>query len=216
MRSYFVTLGFNETFLLRLLSETSAREDDSLTIIVPSPISSGTEAALDNLKVQAERLYGLTPRVVEISLEGSFVELLGRVLDQVLVLAQPIITDLTLGMRMLDSLILTALIVTGKEFQAYVRDESGGGKVISFGKSEINALMRQYSVEEMRLLDALRRTGDIRELASTLGKSEKTLQNKVSELKRFGIVTMVGRDRKVRLTPLGECVMKLVEGRTRS
>ncbi|MEM0033348.1 MAG: CRISPR-associated transcriptional regulator Csa3, partial [Saccharolobus sp.] len=56
MKSYFVTMGFNETFLLRLLNETSAQKEDNLVIIVPSPIISGTRTAIDSLRAQTSRL----------------------------------------------------------------------------------------------------------------------------------------------------------------
>ena len=37
MKSYFVTLGFNEAFLLRLLAETNAVQEDRLIIAAPRP-----------------------------------------------------------------------------------------------------------------------------------------------------------------------------------
>uniref|UniRef100_UPI0001E3063C CSA3 n=1 Tax=Saccharolobus solfataricus (strain ATCC 35092 / DSM 1617 / JCM 11322 / P2) TaxID=273057 RepID=UPI0001E3063C len=210
MKSYFVTMGFNETFLLRLLNETSAQKEDSLVIVVPSPIVSGTRAAIESLRAQISRLNYPPPRIYEIEIT-DFNLALSKILDIILTLPEPIISDLTMGMRMINTLILLGIIVSRKRFTVYVRDEGGGSRVISFNDNTIRALMRDYSREEMKLLNVLYETKGtgITELAKMLDKSEKTLINKIAELKKFGILTQKGKDRKVELNELGLNVIKL-------
>ncbi|WP_338602870.1 CRISPR-associated CARF protein Csa3 [Sulfolobus tengchongensis] len=212
MKSYFVTLGFNETYLLRLLNETSAQKEDKLVIVVPSPIVSGTRTAIENVKIQSYRLHYPEPEVHEIKL-SDFNTTLSQILDYLLPLPEPIISDLTIGMRMFNSLILINILISKKKFTVYLRDEGGGSTVISFNDNAINALLRDYTKEEMRMLDVIKRNNGISttELAKVLGKSEKTLLNKITELKKIGIVTQKGKDRKVEITPLGENAMKLIE-----
>ncbi|AWR98098.1 CRISPR locus-related DNA-binding protein [Acidianus sulfidivorans JP7] len=210
MKSYFVTMGFNETFLLRLLNETSAQKEDNVIIIVPSPIVSGTAAAIDSLKAQTSRLNYPIPRVYEIDI-NNFNSSLSKILDILLPLPEPIISDLTMGMRMINALILFAIVVSRKKFTVYVRDEGGGSKVISFNDNIVRALMKDYSSEEMKLLNLLYETKGIgvTEIAKMLNKSEKTLINKLAELKKLGILTQKGKDRKVELNELGLNVIKL-------
>ncbi|BFH74683.1 hypothetical protein SJAV_26270 [Sulfurisphaera javensis] len=96
MKSYFVTLGFNETYFLRLLNQTSAQKEDKLIIVVPSPIAGGTRDALDNLRVEALKLHYPEPTIYEITLSDFFNFLPDH-------LPEPIITDLSIGMRMTNS-----------------------------------------------------------------------------------------------------------------
>jgi CRISPR locus-related DNA-binding protein len=215
VKSYFVTLGFNETFLLRLLNETSAQRGDNLTVVVPSPVSSGTRMAFENLRVQAGRLYGVEPQLVEVAVPGEFAEVFPKFVDLILPMGEPVITDLTVGMRSFDVFILLSLLVSGKDFQVYVRDENGGW-VMGFGRREVRALLRDYSAEEIRLLlEVEKGKTSLEELARVLGKAGKTVQNKVSELKKFSLLHQAGKDRAVTLTPLGKAVIRLRVGTQR-
>lgn len=209
MKSYFVTLGFNETFLLRLLYETSAQKEDKLVIVVPSPIVSGTKTALESIKAQAVKLNYPEPEVHEIEI-SDFDKAFSQILDYLLPLPEPVVSDLTLGMRMMNVLILLALIVSGKKFTVYVREESGGSRMITFNDNVVKALLRDYSKEELKLLSVLVNNSlSVSELATSLGKSEKTVLNKLAELKKLGLLTQKGKDRKVELSTLGLNVVKL-------
>ncbi|WCM36859.1 CRISPR locus-related DNA-binding protein [Sulfolobus islandicus] len=212
MKSYFVTLGFNETYLLRLLNETSAQREDKLLIVVPSPIVEGTKAAIENLKIQTLRLRYPNPEIIEIKI-SSFDDILSQLLDNLLPLQEPVISDLTMGMRLMNTLILIAILVSRKKFTIYLRDENGGSRVVSFTSSDINALFKEYSSEEFKMLYSIFRNNAIStfELSKILGKSEKTIQNKISELKKLGILTQKGKDRTVELTSLGLNVIKLIK-----
>jgi len=209
MKSYFVTLGFTESFLLRLLYETSAQREDKLVIVVPSPIVSGTKSTIESIKATAARLNYPEPEVYEIEI-SDFDRAFSQILDRLLPLPEPIISDLTLGMRLMNALILLAIIVSGKRFTIYVRDEGGGSRVMSFNENITRALLREYSKEELKLLSTLANNSlSVSELAKALGKSEKTLLNKLGELKKLGILSQKGKDRKVELTSLGLNVVKI-------
>ncbi|BDB98537.1 CRISPR-associated CARF protein Csa3 [Saccharolobus caldissimus] len=212
MKSYFVTLGFNETYLLRLLNETSAQKEDKLLIVIPSPIVEGTKAAIENLRIQTLRLHYPNPEIIEIKI-STFDDILSQLLDNLLPLQEPIISDLTMGMRLMDALILIAILVSRKKFTIYLRDENGGSRVVSFNSSDMNALFKEYSSEEFKMLYTIFKNNTITtfELSKILGKSEKTIQNKISELKKLGILTQKGKDRTVELTSLGLNVIKLIK-----
>ena len=206
MKSYFVTLGFNEAFLLRLLAETNAVQEDRLVIVVPKPMAEGTKSALENVRAQAVRLKYPAPEVREIEL-SSFDSALLDIISALVPLQEPIITDLSMGMRMVNALILLSLIVTGKQFRAYLREE-GSGRAMSFTDQDLRALLNDYSGEDLKLLSVLSSSPmRLDELAKSLGKSEKTVMNRASELKKLGLVKVAGKDRQVELTGLGKVLL---------
>ena len=206
MKSYFVTLGFNESFLLRLLAETNAAQDDRLVIVVPRPMAEGTRNALENVKAQAVRLKYPTPEVREIGLD-SFESALFEVVSALIPLKEPIITDLSMGMRMVDALILVSLLVTGKQFRVYLREETTG-RPVSFSSQDLRALLNDYSGEDLKLLSALSSSPmRLEDLAKAVGRSEKTVMNRISELKRLGLIRVTGKDRQVELTGLGKVLL---------
>ncbi|MGC9105424.1 MAG: CRISPR-associated CARF protein Csa3 [Thermoprotei archaeon] len=133
MKSYFTTLGYTEQFVLRLLAETSASPDDPFVIVVPSPITSSTRTALENLNAFCSRANYPPPKVVEVAFD-SLESLLSSVLDALLPLPEPVITDLTVGMRLFDVAILLALVSSRKRFVAYLR-EIGQGRGIRSARS---------------------------------------------------------------------------------
>lgn len=212
MKSYFTTLGFNEGPIIRFLTSTQARREDSLVIVIPSPIAEGTRSALESLRAQSLRSGFPEPKVQEVDLSKDFFGVLSDVIKIVSTLDEPIYTDLSLGMRLMNVFIIVSLIVSGKKFKAFVRDEAGGSKEFSFESSEINALLKEYSEEEVKLLrDVAEGDKTVKELADRLKKSEKTIQNRVSELKKSGILVQKGKNSVVQLTPLGKCLVEVLQ-----
>jgi len=118
-------LGFTESYLIKLLNETSAQREDKLVVVVPSPITSGTQSTLESIKAQAARLNYPLPEVHEIEI-SNFDSAFSQILDHLLPLPEPIVSDLTLGMRLMNTLILLAIIVSGKRFTIYIREGGGG------------------------------------------------------------------------------------------
>lgn len=210
VKSYFVTIGFSETYLLRLLTETSAKEEDRFVIVVPSPILEGVKVAIENLKVNSSRLNYPSPEVHEISL-SDFPSTLSQLIDLLLPLPEPIITELSVGMRMLNTLLFLSILISRKKYTVYVRDEGGGAKVISFNSEEVNSLSRDLSNEEIKMLYSIDKNNGIRprDLAIDLGKSEKTVLNKLSDFKKYGYIVIKGKDRLIELTPLGKIALTI-------
>lgn len=211
MKSYLSTLGFNENFLLRLLTSTQANKEDKLVIILPTPVVKATKTALDNLKAQCSRLNFPEPEVYELDMSKDFFSILTDVVKIVSSLKEPIYTSLSLGMRIMNVLILLSLILSEKKFKAFVSEESGEGREYVFESSDLTALLRRYSEEEREMLNEIAK-GSVtaEELAERLKKSEKTVLNKVSEFKKLGIVAQKGRGKAIELTGLGKCVVEII------
>ncbi|MGC9105425.1 MAG: hypothetical protein ACP5HQ_03245 [Thermoprotei archaeon] len=75
-------------------------------------------------------------------------------------------------------------------------------------------MTRDYSEEELRFLASLvERDRTLTELANSLKRSEKTMLNRTSGLKKLGQITTRGKDRLVSLTPLGRLAVKLAAWR---
>ncbi|MEW9492184.1 MAG: CRISPR-associated CARF protein Csa3, partial [Candidatus Aramenus sulfurataquae] len=125
-KTYLSTMGFHESFVLRLLSRTNATRDDELVIVVPRPVIGGVAEAIDSLKASCSRMRYPEPRVEEIEL-GDFPSTLSRILDVVLSSKGVIHANLSVGLRSMDVLILLAILLSRKPFFAYLMSESGEG-----------------------------------------------------------------------------------------
>lgn len=215
MKSYLITLGFQEGYAIRFLTSTQAQPEDKLVIVVPSPIVEGARNTLEALKAQCYVHRWPQPEVRELSIspEDPF-KPISDMLNIIFSLEEPIYTDLSLGMRMMNALILLSLLFSRKKFKLFVRDEGGGTKELSFNSSEIYALLRNYSTEEAKLLAKLNSSDKgertVEFLAKELGKSDKTVQNKISELKKLGLITQKGKSKAYELTALGKCVVEII------
>ncbi|MEW9492524.1 MAG: winged helix-turn-helix transcriptional regulator, partial [Candidatus Aramenus sulfurataquae] len=119
--------------------------------------------------------------------------------------------NLSVGLRSMDVLILLAILLSRKPFFAYLMSESGEGHDIVIKGDEVYSLLKEYTVEDLKLLHVISRKGEVTlsELASELGKSEKTVVNRLNELKKAGLVVIKGKDKGVSLTQLGNVVLKM-------
>jgi CRISPR-associated protein Csa3 len=209
-KTYLSTMGFHESFVLRLLSRTNATRDDELIIVVPKPVIGGVAEAIDSLKASCSRMRYPEPRVEEIEL-GDFPSTLSQILDVVLSSKGIIHANLSVGLRSMDVLILLAILLSRKPFFAYLMSESGEGHEIVVKGDEVYSLLKEYTVEDLKLLYAISRKGEVTlsELANELGKSEKTVVNRLNELKKAGLVVIKGKDRGVSLTQLGNILLKM-------
>ncbi|MCI2414690.1 MAG: CRISPR-associated CARF protein Csa3 [Candidatus Aramenus sp.] len=175
-KTYLSTMGFNESFVLRLLSRTNATRNNELVIIVPRPVVGGVAEAIDSLRASCSRMRYPDPRVEEVEL-GDFPSTLSQVLDVVLSSKGLIYANLSVGLRSMDVLILIAVLLSRKPFLAYLMSESGEGHDIVVKGDEVYSLLRDYTVEDLKLLHAIGKKGEatLSELAEELGKSEKTV-----------------------------------------
>lgn len=213
-KNYFVTIGFHESFILRLLSHTNATKSDRLVIVVPKPIIGGVAEAIESLRANCSRLHYPEPEVHEIEIK-DFAETLSQIVSVINSLGRGIIiSNLSAGMRLMDAIILVGLIASRRDFIVYLLDEGGEGREMVIDSSEVSTLIKDYSTEEIKLLMAVEKLGKttVPELAKLLGKSEKTVMNRISEMKKEKLIALKGKDREVVLTSLGKIVVDVRSG----
>lgn len=199
-------MGFNESFALRLLESTSASRGDEIVVVVPSPLSGGTREAFQDLRAQSSKLYGVEPVIREIEVRESVMECLPQLVEIISPLPEPVYTDLTMGMRLFDVLILLSLMASGKQFVAYIRDEAGTW-YSSFRREEVLSLIANYTREELEVLKCFLEPVTVKDVSLSVGKSEKTVMNKVTKFKAMGLVVKLGRE-KYQVTGVGRTVLR--------
>jgi len=208
MRSYVFTLGFHEDFVVRRLHGTHVSPEDHLLAITVRPVSKGTMKAFQALQAYCTKLSLREPELLE--LEGSnlfsFVE---QILSKVRSLQEPLIVDISGGMRALGVSTLIAVLASGKDADIYVTLENEEGELY-FSTREFRALASGVTKERYILLSEVSRNPGITvdELAQKLGKTKKTVLNYVTEMKGDGLLTQRGKSAGIFLTKLGEIVVK--------
>ncbi|QKR00735.1 CRISPR locus-related DNA-binding protein [Metallosphaera tengchongensis] len=207
-KTYLSTMGFHESFMLRLLARTNASKEDELVIVVPRPVVGGVADAIEGLRATCYRMRYPEPKVEEIEV-GDFPKTLSQVAMIVGRSKGFVYTNLSLGLRLMDTVILLSLISTRRPFVAYFFNETGEGSEVVVRGEEVYSLLEDYTAEDMRLLMTVGKGEGVAlsDLAKGLGKSEKTVVNRVSELKKRGLLNLRGKDRGVELTELGRALL---------
>ncbi|MEM3943499.1 MAG: CRISPR-associated CARF protein Csa3 [Thermofilaceae archaeon] len=202
MRSFVFALGFHEDFVLRRLSRKAAQPGERILVVTASPVVGGVKSAFGSLAEQCSRLGLAEPELVALDLSDearALAELVSRVRE----LEEPVVADLSGGMRVLCILILLALLVSGKRFELYVVAEGGGAELhLPVGVTKALSGLSREKIEILR--EIARSPGVTAEgLARRLGKTLKTVRNHLSELKRMGLVAARGRGAPLELTRWG-------------
>ncbi|MEM4972057.1 MAG: CRISPR-associated CARF protein Csa3, partial [Sulfolobales archaeon] len=185
MASYIFTLGFHEDFILRRLLSEKAQPGNRIVVFTVKPAAGATKTAYQNLATYCIRMGLSSPELVELSI-GDAEDMISSVLDILETLEEPIIADLTGGMRILVIAIYTALIASKKRFRVYVATEGEQRAQITIESTHIEAITKELTEEKRKILETIVRNPGITppQLARIMQKSEKTIANHITELKK--------------------------------
>ncbi|MCX8181385.1 MAG: CRISPR-associated CARF protein Csa3 [Thermofilaceae archaeon] len=203
MRFFVFTLGFHEDFVIRRLSRKAAQPGDGLLVVTASPVVGGVQSAYESLKDYCRRVGLSEPELLALDLSDEakafhvLLSRLGRVVE-------PVVADLSGGMRAVCVLTLLALLISGKKFELYVSAE-GGESVELYVPAGVTKSFTSLSSEKLNLLREIARSPGISSeaLARRLRKSLKTVRNHLWELKAMGLVSAHGRGAPLTLTKWG-------------
>ncbi|MEM1848705.1 MAG: CRISPR-associated CARF protein Csa3 [Thermofilaceae archaeon] len=203
MRSFVFTLGFHEDFILQRLSRKAAQPGERVLVLTASPVVGGVRSAFNSLVEQCGRLGLGAPELVALDLTDeawALAELINRLRG----LEEPIVADLSGGMRALCVLALLALLLSGRRFELYVVAEGGEAGELHLPAGVARALS-SLSREKVEILREIARSPgvSVEVLARRLGRSLKTVRNHLSELKSMGLVSSRGRGAPLELTRWG-------------
>lgn len=194
MKSYVFTLGFHEDFAERRLYMTKAGRDDVIVLFTCKPAVGAVIRAYEGLKLRTSSLGLKTPKLVEISCEKP-AEAISEARKTIRQLPEPIIADLSGGMRIAVILVYTALLMENKVFELKMQSESEPAIEAEIPYPVIKLIKNPLSKEKQQIVrEAIRNPGiTVKELAEKLGRKEKTIVNHVAELKKHQLIVQKGR-----------------------
>ena len=124
-----------------------------------------------------------------------------------------VVIDATGGSRALILIVLLSAIVlsTKCKVSLYVQSDTGEGWEVMLRDNQIRLLRPSLTKEKLRIiLEIKRRPGvSVEELSDILNVKEKTLKNRLGELRGEGLVVRKGRGGGVFLTPWGKIVAEM-------
>lgn len=187
------TLGFHEDVVERRLHVSRAIRGEAIRVFTCQPVSPGVKRAFESLRARAYALGVSEPELIPLPCH-DFPEAVYVVRKNVRGLSEPVIADLSGGMRLAVVAVYTGLILEKKRFTLYLQSETSGVDV-EVPCEFIELMWNKLSREEERLLKTIVALGetDIKELSRILGKKEKTIANQLSKLRRHKLVAKKGR-----------------------
>jgi len=212
MASYIFTLGFHEDFIIRRLMSSKTSKGERIIVFTVSPVSGASEKAFKNLEAFCATTGLSRPELVEIKVSGrEFIEIVYDIISVLKDLEEPIIADLSGGMRILVIATYIGVEMSRKRSIVYVAQESGQGEEYKIDIEEMRILSKEYSEEKMRILKEIAENPGttIREIAEKIKRSEKTVTTHINDLKKDRLVTSKGRTQNLYITKLGEIKNKI-------
>ncbi len=210
MASFIFTLGFHEDYILRRLALEKAQPGSRIVVITTKPVVKTTTIAFQNLAAYCTRVGLPEPQLVEIT-PASFPEMLLAISEIIDSLEEPLIADLSGGMRILVITIYTAIITSKKKYKIYIVPETQETSTqIEIESIHIEALTKELPEEKIKILETIARNPGITiaQLARITGKSEKTIVNHLTELKKLNLTIARGKTNNLYPTKLGELIAR--------
>jgi len=194
MKSYVFTLGFHEDFVERRLYMSRASREDTIVLFTCKPAVGAVIRAYEGLKLRTSSLGLSTPKLVEISCENP-AEAISEARKIIKELPEPIIADLSGGMRLAVIIVYTALLMENKAFELKMQSESEPPIQMEIPYPILKLLKTPLSKEKKQIILEIMKTPGItvKELAEKLGKKEKTIANHIAELKKHQLVVQKGK-----------------------
>ena len=207
MKTYMFPIGFHEDFIFRRLHKTKALPEDKIMIYTCKPAVGGVKRALENLKAHLIGMGLGEPEIIELECFDipSSIYKVRTTLPQD---TEEIILDLSGGMRILDIILYTALILERRTFTTYFQPESGEPLEAKIPKYITPHLWTQLTPEEKQILETIQENPGItiQELAEKLGRKTKTIQNQLTKLRRKGLITKKGRNPNIYPAPWAKTI----------
>ena len=213
-RCFVVTLGFHEDVVVRRLVECGCRRGD-VVVVFTGPPCEGVRRAFEGLRVLGLRAGFGEPRLVHLDpldAPGCVSRVVSCLVDAGCG-ERRVVAEVGAGLRGVGLCVLLGLLAGGFEFDLFVELE-GFGKNMFIPGSVLRALVGGLSGFDARVLTAIASCPGCSqaEMAREAGIKPKTFANRVSVLRRMGLVEKRGRS-PPRLSEWGAVVVKALRAR---
>ena len=210
-KCYVITLGFHEDVALRrLLKYSNIKRGDKIILFSGSLIDAVKEA-YDSLKLYLSKIGVESQQLVSID-PSKPEEAIPRIIEELKECRdKKIITELGGGQRGVGMLILLSLLVLGYKFDLHSQIE--GTKHSTDIPWEIIQALKEIPKKEkdkhlLKLINNNELT--IKEIAEEIGVSEKTVSNRITMLRKMGLISKRGRGNP-KITTWGRTLVKIIE-----
>lgn len=209
MKSFVFTLGFHEDFIERRLHTSHAVEGDAIRVFTCKPLAPATRRAYESLRARAYSIGVGEPELIPLECIDP-AEALYTARLAIRELPEPIIADLSGGMRIAVLVVYTALLLERKQFDLYIQPEPWGQETLI--PHQITQLIwSPLAPEEQRLLETITALGKttIKQLAEIMNRKEKTIANKLAKLRKHMLITKRGRTPTIQPTKWAKTITTL-------
>lgn len=215
MRLFIFPLGFHEDFAMRTLNQFSASNEDKIIVITLSPIVKATKSAFTSLLLNTQRIGISDTNLIEID-STDFSKVVMKIIkafNSLNIKPEQIIIDPSGGLRIFDlALFFTGILLSLKGFKStlVIQPESANYEPTSIDLRDLLNILR-LDESYMEIIKQINENdgSTIEELSSKLNVADKTIRNKISELKKLNIVMQKGRGQGIYLTDLGFLVKEI-------
>ncbi|WP_292319028.1 CRISPR-associated CARF protein Csa3 [Caldisphaera sp.] len=215
MRLFIFPIGFHEDFAIRTLNKFSASKEDKIIAITLSPAVNATKNAFNSLSLNAQRIGISDINLIEIDSTdfSKVVMTIIKKFNELNIIPEQIIIDTSGGLRIFDlALFFSGFLLSLKGFKStlIIQPESANYETTSLDLRDLLNILRldASSIEIINQVD-VNEGSTIEELSAKLNVADKTIRNKISELKKLNLIMQKGRGQGIYLTDLGLLVKEL-------
>ena len=215
MRLFIFPIGSHEDFAIRTLNKFSASKEDKIIAITLSPAVNATKNAFNSLSLNAQRIGISDINLIEIDSTdfSKVVMTIIKKFNELNIIPEQIIIDTSGGLRIFDlALFFSGFLLSLKGFKStlIIQPESANYETTSLDLRDLLNILRldASSIEIINQVD-VNEGSTIEELSAKLNVADKTIRNKISELKKLNLIMQKGRGQGIYLTDLGLLVKEL-------
>jgi len=215
LRLFIFPIGFHEDFAIRTLNKFSASKEDKIIAITLSPAVNATKNAFNSLSLNAQRIGISDINLIEIDSTdfSKVVMTIIKKFNELNIIPEQIIIDTSGGLRIFDlALFFSGFLLSLKGFKStlIIQPESANYETTSLDLRDLLNILRldASSIEIINQVD-VNEGSTIEELSAKLNVADKTIRNKISELKKLNLIMQKGRGQGIYLTDLGLLVKEL-------
>ncbi len=205
-KTVIISIGFSTDPVMKLLASIPLDRSTRIYLIAPEPVSPGTMRVYTTVK----NLVGERVGAIElVTIPPDPLPALARIAELMADDSTYIVSP-SGGMRYLVTLLTLVTASLTQKAEIRVISESGEFGDLLIQPEALEILLHGLSSTEWEVLQALAKNPmNESEIAGTINRSEKTVKNAITRLRKAGLVRKVGRRATVYITENGRAILTI-------